>query len=306
MKYGLNPNFFPKPNFFVVGAPKSGTTALYSFLSKHPLIFMSKPKEPQFFAADICGDQRNVRTLSEYLNCFKEARTRLIGEASTCYLASSIAASDIRQFCPEARIVIMLRNPIEVMRAEHSERLVGGSEHITNFERALDSREPRIYRSGPFKGQQVVRPSYRGMTLFSQQVKRFLHAFGRQKVHIILYDEFARNASLSCQNVLAFLGLPPNWECAVEVVNANRRIRSKVIQDLLRYPPRALQGLARTLLPAATRAKIATRLYNLNVEFVKRPTLDREFSRRLVCEYREEVQELARLIDRDLSNWIAP
>jgi Sulfotransferase domain len=297
--------YAPKPNFFIVGAPKSGTTALYSFLGKHPQIFLSKPKEPQFFAADICGDQRKLRTLPEYLNCFQEARTDLIGEASTCYLASSMAASQIRQFCPEARIIIMLRNPIDVMRAEHSERVVGGSEHITNFESALDSRESRIYRSGPFKGQQVVRPSYRDVTRFSEQVKRFLHSFGPQKVHIILYDEFAQNASLSCRNVLAFLGLSPNWECAVEVVNANRRIRSKRIQDWLRCPPKLLQGLARALLPAATRPKIAACLYKLNVEFVQRPALDPKFSRRLVFEYREEVQELARLIDRDLSNWMA-
>lgn len=84
---------------------------------------MSKLKEPQFFAADICGDQRNVTTLSEYLTHFREARTDVIGEASTWYLGSRYAAHAIREFCPLARIVVMLRNPIDVMYAAHSERL---------------------------------------------------------------------------------------------------------------------------------------------------------------------------------------
>ena len=294
----------PKPNFFIVGAPKSGTTALYCYLRQHPEIFMCKPKEPQFFADDICGDQRNVTTLSAYLDCFKEARTRVIGESSTCYLGSPIAPGHIREFCPQARIIIMLRNPIDVMRAQHSEGLVGGSEHIVDFDLALDSQEPRRYRSGPFKGQKVVRLGYRDLVIFSPQVKRFVDTFGDSNVHVIVYDEFAKDARLVCKNALAFLGVSPNYELPVDVVNANRRIRSTIFQDLLRRPPKTIQGLARAFLPRSTRQMAATYLNNLNVQFVPRPVMDREFRKRLERDYAEDVRQLSRLIDRDLSHWI--
>jgi hypothetical protein len=294
----------PKPNFFIVGAPKAGTTALYSYLRQHPEIFMCLPKEPQFFAADTCGDQRNVATLSEYLGYFKEARARAIGEASTCYLSSPGATRDIREFCPKARIIIMLRNPIDVMYAEHSERLVGGAEHIVNFAAALDSDEPRRFRSGRFKGQRVVRPGYRELVLFSQQVQRFFDAFGRPNVHVIVYDEFAKNAGLAYKDVLAFLGVSPNHECAFNVVNSNRRIRSTIVQDLVRHPPETVRKLARAFVPRSTRQRLATTLNRRNVQFVARPVMDQQLRKRLELEYVQEVQQLSRLVDRDLSKWI--
>ena len=266
---------------------------------------MSTPKEPQFFAADICGHQRRITTLPEYLACFETGDRLAIGEASTCYLGSPGAPSAIREFCPQARIIIMLRNPIDVMRAEHSERLVGGAEHIVEFETALDSSHLRRYRSGPFKGQRVMRLSYRELVLFSQQVKRFVETFGRPNVHTIVYDDFARNASRVCEDVLKFLDVSTNYTCAVKVVNANRRVRSAMILDLMRYPPKTIQELVRTLLPWSVRQGITGYLNNLNLQFVARPSLDQEFTKRLELEYVEEVRQLGKLIDRDLSNWIS-
>ena len=152
----------PKPNFFIVGGPKCGTTALYTYLKNHPEIFMSRIKEPQFFAADIFCDQRTVQTLADYLSCFAAARNeKRIGEASTAYLGSRNAAQEIKAFNPNAQIIIALRNPVEVMYAEHSERVFCNVEHIRNFNAALDSGEQRRWRTGPFKNQKVIRLRYR-------------------------------------------------------------------------------------------------------------------------------------------------
>ena len=159
----------PKPNFFIVGGPKCGTTALHTNLKNHPEIFMSRIKEPQFFASDIFCDQRTVRTLPDYLNCFVAARhEKRIGEASTAYLGSRNAAQEIKAFNPNAQIVIALRNPVEVMYAEHSERVFCNVEHIRNFNAALDSSEERTWRTGPFKNQRVIRLSYQDAARFSQ------------------------------------------------------------------------------------------------------------------------------------------
>jgi Sulfotransferase domain len=294
----------PTPNVFIVGAPKSGTTALYSYLRRHPEIFMSKLKEPQFFAADICGDQRAVRTLSEYLALFREARAPVIGEASTCYLGSSSAARHIREFCRPARIIAMLRNPIEVMYAEHSERLFDGVEHIADFSSALDSNEKRKWRSGRFKCQCVIRPSYRELTRFSDQIKRFINRFARQNICIIIYDDFAKDPALTYKKVLSFLQVSPNHQCAFDVIHANRQIRSERVQDFLNAPPDTVRGLARTVLPRPIRQAVGRYLNRLNVKVTARPMLDQPFRKRLQLEYEPEVQLLSELLDRDLTHWI--
>jgi hypothetical protein len=293
----------PTPNFFIVGAPKSGTTALYSYLRQHPDIFMSKLKEPQFFAADICGEQRNVISISDYLTHFADARTKVIGEASTCYLASNHAAHDIRDFCPNARIIVMLRNPIDVMYAEHSERTFDGIEHIEEFATALVCSEVRKWRSGRFKGQDVVRVGYRELTQFSQQVKRFIDAFGPSNVHVLLFDDFAKNPALAYTEVLAFLGVP-NHQCAFDVIHANRRIRSTMVQDFLRNPPKPAQELVRAVLSRTIRQRLGNYLNRSNIKFVARPALDQQFRKQLESEYESEVQLLSKLIDRDLSHWL--
>jgi hypothetical protein len=298
-------NSSPKPNFFIVGAPKSGTTALYSYLSKHPEIFMCRPKEPQFFASDIRGDRRNVNTLSEYLALFHDAQGTVVGEASTCYLGSQCAAGCIKQFCPEARIIVMLRNPIDVMYAEHSERLFDGTEHIVDFAAAVDSRELRYCRFDPFKGQPAVALTYRELTRFSVQVRRFIEVFGRCKVHIIFYDDFAANPALAYANVLSFLDVSPDHECSCDAVHANRRVRSTIIQDALRNPPESLRRIARRLFSPSSRSKAGKYLNRLNLEYVPRPMLNPQLRKRLELEHASEVRQLSRLLDRDLSAWIA-
>jgi len=297
-----------RPNLFIVGAPKSGTTALYSYLKPHPQIVMSKIKEPQLFASDICGDQRGVRTLLEYLNCFGQPVDKelvVIGEASTCYLGSKHAPTDIREFSPGARVIVMLRNPIDVMYAEHSERVFGGTEHITHFEVALDAPEPRRWRSGPFKGDLVRNLSYRELTRFSEQLQRYFDVFGRENVHVIIYDDFAHNPALAYQAVVSFLRVVPHQDCDFGIVNANRRTRSRTVHDLLRYPPAPVKQLARALLSQPTRHALGNRLLSLNIKQATRPMLDKEFRKRLEMEYECELQQLSRLLDRDLlSAWL--
>jgi hypothetical protein len=293
----------PRPNFFIVGAPKAGTTALYSYLAQHPQVFMSRPKEPQFFSGDIRGNQRNVTTLSEYLHLFEDADALAIGEASTCYLASPGAAEQIRNFSPDPRIIVMLRNPIDVMYAEHSERLFDGAECIRCFSTALQSQEHRKWRSGRFKGERVVAVPYRELVKFSEQITRFIDTFGRKNVHVILFDDFVTSPRDAYSRVLAFLGLAEDSQCAFDVVHSNRRVRSTMVHDQLRYPPKLVRGLLHRFLPLSMRRKIGKRLNALNIENVPRPPLEQQLRERLALEFSQELQNLGHLIGRDLSMW---
>jgi len=131
-----------RPNFFIVGAPKCGTSALFAYLNQHPQVFMAHLKELHFFGTDVRYPARP--TLDQYLLHFAKAREELrVGEASTSYLFSQSAAQEIRAFNPAARIVIMLRNPVDMMYSLHSEMLYWLNEDIEDFEAALEAEEKR-------------------------------------------------------------------------------------------------------------------------------------------------------------------
>ena len=295
----------PRPNFFIAGGPKCGTTALYTYLSSHPDIFMCPIKEPQFFAVDIFSHQRRVRTLPEYLSCFTGARHQSrLGEASTAYLGSRTAAKDIKAFSPNSRIIIMLRNPIDVMYAEHSERIFGNMEHVLDFEAALHSHEPRRWRAGPFQNQQIIRLPYRELSCFPEQVRRYLDVFGRENVHVVLYDEFKVDTRKVYKDVLRFLEVDSSHDPSDYLpVNANRRARSIKAQEFLRYPPKHFQVFGRKILPRPLRRAIVSRLHRVNTVYECRPPMDHALRRRLQKEYEPEVTQLGHLLERDLSNW---
>ena len=126
-----------KPNFFIVGAPKCGTTALYRYLRLHPNIYMPAKKEPHFFAQDL-GSYPAIKTMDQYSALFAGAEPRHtgIGEASVYYLRSTVAIPNIRAFNPEARLIAMFRNPVEMVHSFHSQLLYWSEESVTDFEAA--------------------------------------------------------------------------------------------------------------------------------------------------------------------------
>jgi hypothetical protein len=291
-----------KPDFFIVGAPKSGTTALYSYLAGHPDICMSRIKEPQFFAADILGHQRTSTTLAKYLSNFDHAAGKSrVGEASTAYLASRTAPQEILDFNPTAQAIIMVRNPIEVIYAEHSERVFCGTEHITRFESALDSQGTRFWRAGPFRGEPVQRLDYRQLTRFSEQIQRYHDLFGKDRVHVILFDDFVNAPDVVYETVLSFLGLRPDGRHTFDMVNQNKRARSQEIQNLLRHPPRVISRVKRVF-PKLT-GRLRAIVEQVNVVHEPRPVLEAAFRQRLEKEYEPEVHNLERLLGRSLDHW---
>ena len=112
------------PNLFILGAPKCGTTSLYTYLREHPNIFFSHIKGPHYFATDF-ENYRSVKTKVDYANLFSEANAQhsIIGEASVLYLYSENAIKGIYNDNPNAKLIIMLRNPIEVVQSWHAQML---------------------------------------------------------------------------------------------------------------------------------------------------------------------------------------
>ena len=265
---------------------------------------MSRPKEPQFFAEDIFGHQRNITNLADYLRCFDDKNgVKELGEASTCYLASPSAARQIRTFRPDAKIIVMLRNPVEVMYSLHSVRVFSHTERISDFASALDTTAERIWTAGPFRGQPVIRPSYREMVRFSEQLQRYINVFGRNHVHVILHEDLLASAAETYRGTLDFLGLEFDRRDHFEVVNDNRRARSLTLHGFARYPGKTIRRVGHFVLPKPVRTYISGMIDRLNTVHQPRPALKAELRRHLVREFECEIQALSRLLQRDLSAW---
>src|SRR2546429_2480521 len=138
------------PDFFIVGHHKSGTTALYEMLKRHPQIFLPTLKEPRFMASDMRSrfryerERRHPETLEEYLSLFSDARPeQRVGEASATYLWSHTAAERIAELRPDARIIAILREPADFLRSLHLTFLRGHVESQKSLRKALALEEAR-------------------------------------------------------------------------------------------------------------------------------------------------------------------
>ncbi|MGK2913904.1 MAG: sulfotransferase domain-containing protein [Porticoccaceae bacterium] len=139
-----------KPNFFIIGGPKCGTTSLAHYLGEHPDIFMSDLKEPFYFSPDVIRS-KDIETEASYLKLFAKADARhvAIGEGSTSYLYSDVAVSEIMRFNPEARFIVCLRNPVEMVHSLHSQRLYVEMEDIEDFRQAWLTQDRKIRMKPP-------------------------------------------------------------------------------------------------------------------------------------------------------------
>lgn len=216
-----------KPSFFIVGAPRSGTTALYEFLRAHPGVYMPIHKEPHFFATDISPRNRWMkafRVKRNYLKLFDQAKENQIsGEASVLYLLSTVAAKKIKKFNPNAKIIIMLRSPLEVMYSLYYQLHYGGDEPAESFAEALALESMR--RRGK-KVPKTLRMKnfyyYRKVANFSTQVKKYLDIFPKQQMKVIIYEDFRKDPVKVYKSVLRFLNVDTNFNPEIRNVNANR------------------------------------------------------------------------------------
>lgn len=307
-----------RPNFFIVGAPKCGTTALYHALRQHPEVFLPHSgnpgsywlhKEPMFFSDDL-GIEEWIRIgrLEDYLALFAGAGdARRIGEASALYLFSRSAPARIRDFAgDDCRIIIMLRPPVDWMRSWHHDCLRYAHESICDFGKALAAE--------PAREQWTTLPAhfgykgclcYRKAARFSDHVKRHLDVFGRERVHIVLMEELNREPARVFREVSGFLGISTTFNpviarqndssalCLTHLWEArlSRKLHSRPFLDrmLERFPPapaRLYHRAALRLLPPLSDKKIEPAL-----------------RRRLIEEFRPEVDKLSDLLGRDLSHW---
>lgn len=291
-----------KPDFFIVGAAKCGTTALYEYLSQHPDIFMSAEKEPAYFCTDLNPLRRSEE---EYLQLFSDAASqKRIGEASSSYLYSKQAAIEIKNFCPASRIIVMLRNPVDMLHARHAQMYYHCIEDIEDFGEALAAEQDRKEGRRPARPEHSIQHLfYRETAKYTDQINRYLDLFPADRVKVIIFDDFKSETARVYRDVCQFLDVDPTFQPTFRVVNENRKIRNRFLQELLEVPGPALRRIGRPLTPRWLRHKVMNELRQINSTTEPRKPLDVDLRRALQAELRPEVMRLSQLLNRDLSHW---
>lgn len=223
-----------KPNFFIVGAARSGTTSLWEYLKLHPGIYMPEDelqKEPSFFS-----DTRKDLTLDKYLAFFQKANEshRWIGEASVAYITDPLSANRIYEFNPAAKIIIMLRNPAERAYSLYNWMAQDGYEYAASFEEALKLEETRLLeqQSTWYKPNYYWGYLYFRSGLYHGQVKRYLELF-KDNVLIIKFEDFVKDPAASYGQVCSFLGLDAP-HVSFQIHNPSHAVRSAKLLFVLR------------------------------------------------------------------------
>jgi hypothetical protein len=279
---------------------------MYEYLDRHPQIYMSPAKEPQHFATDLdSGSYLDsltfLRDRNRYLALFDAARPdQLVGEASTWYLYSRDAAKNIKSATPDARIIVMLRDPVEMLYSLHGRRIYGGSEDLLRFEDALAAEEDRkLGKRIPPRARNVKALFYRDVGRYSEQVKRYIDTFGIDKVRVVVFEEFRADPASVYRSVLEFLGVDASFEPDFRVVNEAAERRSWRLQQLL-LSPRAIR-LARLVFPPRVRPYIGRAWDAVNTRGKRRAPLDPGMASRLREELHPDMVHLGELIGRDVT-----
>jgi sulfotransferase family protein len=302
------------PDFFIVGHAKSGTTALYEMLRRHPQIYMPENKEPWFLASDMQPRFQPPmagtppQTLDEYLALFADAEPgQQAGEASSSYLWSRTAAEEIARVQPDARIIAILREPASFLHSLHLQLLQTHVESEKSLRRAIALEGAR--RQGKHIPRRSHRPQllqYSELVRYVEQLRRYHALFGRERVLVLIYDDFRRDNEASVRSVLRFLEV--NDEHPIEVLHANPsvRMRSQRLDDAVHAVSvghgrfsRAVKATLKTLTSRRLR-RDALRVTQRRVVYGSLQPPDEDFMLELRRRLKGEVVALSEYLDRDL------
>jgi hypothetical protein len=291
------------PNFFLIGAPRCGTTSLAGYLADHPKVLFSEPKEPKLFHTDFHRDHRLVDDLEDYLDMFggraRMASYSRIGEGTVWYLFSDAAVPNILELAPDARFLVMVRDPVELAHSLHAHHLYGGDEDVEDFETAWRLQDARRHGERlPKFCRDAKALQYGPIAATGWQVERLLRRVPREQVRIGLFDELRRDPAAEYRATLEFLGLEDDRRSEFPVANANLRIHRALLTGLFRRAAAAKRSLGMYKSLGVWRL-VSPRLSRHE----KRKALRPGFRAELIEYFRADIEKLSGLLDRDLSHW---
>ena len=308
---------------FFVGAPRCGTTSLAKYLRGHPQACLSRPKEPHFFTMrDVRGyppDQLRRVLRDDYLDRFFSHRDRepVLAEGSVSYLYAPERLEPVLRVWPQAKFIICVRNPLQLVPSLHQRHFVNGDETVREFDRAWALVPER--RNGRHIPRSCLDPrflDYWEAGNLGRHVERFFSVIGRERCLVSVFDDLQADPRREYRRVLDFLGLPDDGKDEFERHAESKDCRLPRLQRLLQRPPRFALGLldsddlhnprfAETAGPFLRKLlDLRTRILDWNEIPAERPRIDPVVIDEMRGMYQEDVALLSRLVDRDLSYWL--
>ena len=286
-----------KVDFFIVGAPKAGTTSLYHYLHEHPQVEMSSQKEPDYFSDKAIHEQgiyytkKRVNTLYKYESLFVQKESVVYGEASVSYLFYDNVAKDIKKYNPNAKIIIMLRNPAE--RAF--------SHYLMDYRLGLisDSFENIITKKSKHKNTHLFYQQYILVSKYANQIQRYLNFFEKDNILFIDYEDFRINVSGTVNEVCNFLDISTDFTADTDIKhNTFTMPKNKVIRYI--YSFFFLRKMLTYLFPADLVTHIRSFLFGLD----RRPELLKETRVELTKIFKDDIRKMEEVLSKDYSKWI--
>ena len=282
-----------EPNFFIVGAPKSGTTNMSYYLMQHPQVFMPENLEPYYFARlDIPQNYKReiISDEKKYLSLFKNAKNcKAVGESSPVYLYCPHSALEIKNRFPNSKLIISLRNPIEIAYSEYFSLKFMGFDQNRSFDELLDSSEEQLTRN-EFHIDSLLEAGF-----YSKHIKRFQKIFSKNQIKIIIFEEYVKNTVPTINSILSFLDIKESITFDVTPKGAYKVPRNFASQKLMNNS--TFRKVAKFVIPTVTRQKIGERFL---VKESSRPPLKQNQRKRLTQIYQDDVENLSELLGRNL------
>ena len=288
------------PSFVVIGAMRCGTTSMHAYLREHPEIFMSPEKEPDYFSlgdlppSELPKDPWRYRAQDreQYERLFRDAGdARAVGEASASYLFFARSAERMQQVIPDGRLICILRDPIERAYSHFGLNLKVGFETLSDFESAVSAE------SDPRRQQYGIRFAYSGASLYHDRLRGFWTRFPRERILVLLFQDFAADPAGTMRRVYDFLAVDPRFTPDVAVRhNRSMTPRGSLVREAFGRQRRLRRFLQRNLPP-----RLVTRIGDVIMR--PPPGLTPEVRERLLPRFDAEIQRLEALLDRDLSAW---
>ena len=282
------------PNFFIVGAPKAGTTSLYHYLEEHPEVYMSPIKETNFFSSkemqeqELYYDATPIQSKNQYLDLFKDvSQEKQVGEASVSYLYYTDVAKKLQEFNPKAKIVIMLRNPVDRAFSHFlMDKRLGLS--TSSFMDVI--QEPKKF---PLHFQQYVL-----LGNYFHQCSQYINRFGKDNVFITTYHEFKKDTDGVVRSLLNFLDVDLDVELNTNKVhNPYSAPKNKLILSV--YRNKSIRKFLKLITPSFLVSGVKQLIFKEG----DKPTISREEYNYLVDYFLEDIHKLEALIGKNLSSW---
>lgn len=280
------------PNFFVVGAPKAGTTSLYEYLRQIPEVYLSPIKEPHFFTVYYPSkfDKKPVHEKEKYLDLFKNVKKeKAIGEFSVTYLADPEVPKKIKKEIPDAKIIVIIRNPIERAFSNYLGLLNRGLEQQGFIERIKE--EQKLIEKNIHGEPYVLGPGF-----YHKHIKRYYDFFGSKQVKVLIFEEMSKDPLPIVEKILEFLEITTNVkQINFKIHNAYSPPKNKLAKIIL--SSNLVKSTAVKVVPQSLRRNIRESILTNQIEKPKMTNKEKDILKNI---YWDDVKELQKMLGMKL------